>query len=214
MSTTTKQNRIEFKNNVLQYNNFSFYLFESFGGLKIEHLSEYNAIVLEANDPDFTKLILKRFRAHNNPEFYLKPIFLINYKSTNDPVVESLHDGVIASYDQIPEKVNDIQQIFTLTTHLDNSPSSNFEVFLMRKILNYMYTRELRSLKPLPDISSVIGFTYPIVSVNFEAHEETKVLDLFDWAQKENLVWPDFYDRVYLCNGCGSGNLIRYQFDF
>lgn len=207
MSTTTKQNRIEFKDNVLQYNTFSFYLFESFGGLKIEHLNEYSAIVLEANDPDFTKLILKRFRSHNNPEFYLKPIFLINYKSINDPITESLHDGVIASYDQIPEKVNDIQQILTLSTHIDHSPSSNFEVFLMKKILNYMYTRELRSLKPFPDVNSVIGFTYPIVSVNFETHEETKVLDLFDWAQKENLVWPDFYDRVYLCNGCGSGHL-------
>ena len=113
MSTTTKQNRIEFKDNVLQYNTFSFYLFESFGGLKIEHLNEYSAIVLEANDPDFTKLILKRFRSHNNPEFYLKQIFLINYKTINDPVTESLHDGVIASYDQIPEKVNDIQQILT-----------------------------------------------------------------------------------------------------
>jgi hypothetical protein len=207
MPAIANKPKIEFKDNVLNYSNFSFYLIESFGGLKIEHLAAYNAIVLEANDPDFTKLIIRRFRSHNNPEFYLKPIFLINYKSINDPLVEALHDGIISSYDQIPEKINDIQEIFTLTTHLDHGPSSNFEVFLMKKVLGYMYTREVRTLNPVPDVNSVIGFSYPIVSVNFEVHEESKVLDLFDWAQKESLIWPDFYDRTYLCASCGSGHL-------
>lgn len=201
------KNNLEFKNNILRYNNFTFFLMESLGGIKIEQLEEYNAIVLEANDPEFTKIIIKRFRSHNNPEFYLKPIFLIHHKPTNDPIINNLHDGIIASYDQLPEKVKEIQQILTLTTHLDNTPSSTFDVFLMKKVLNYMYTREYRQLTPFPDISSVIGFTYPIVSVNFEPHEEAKILDFFDWALKEHLIWPDFYDRVYLCNSCGSGHL-------
>ncbi|HEY1040836.1 MAG TPA: hypothetical protein VGF30_15580, partial [Bacteroidia bacterium] len=94
MSATSNKSRIEFQNNVLNYDNQLFYLFESFSGLKIDHLVGYDAIVLEANDPDFTRIILKKFRSHSNSEFYLKPIFLINYKSVNDPIVEQLHDGV------------------------------------------------------------------------------------------------------------------------
>ncbi|HEY1040440.1 MAG TPA: hypothetical protein VGF30_13590, partial [Bacteroidia bacterium] len=110
-------------------------------------------------------------------------------------------------FDQIPEKVNDIQELFMRSTHIDNSPSASFEVLIMKKILNYMYTREIRSLKPYPDLHSSIGFTYPLLSINFEHFEEVKVLDVLDWAQKENLIWPDFHDRVYLCNSCGAGHL-------
>lgn len=207
MGVILESNKLEFRNNVLRYKNYSFYLMDSLGGLAIEELGEYSAILLEANDPDFTKIVIKRFRSHNNPEFYLKPIFLIHYKPTNDPIINNLHDGIIASYEQLPEKTKEIQQIITLTTHLDNSPSNTFDVFLMKKVLNYMYTREYRQLTPYPDIHSIIGFTYPIVSVNFEAHEEMRVLDFFDWALKEHIIWPDFYDRIYLCNSCGSGHL-------
>ncbi len=207
MDPTANKSRIEFQNNVLNYENQLFYLFESFSGLKIDHLVGYDAIVLEANDPDFTRIILKKFRSHSNSEFYLKPIFLINYKSINDPIVDQLHDGTLVSFDQIPEKINDIQELFVRSTHIDNSPSASFEVLVMKKILNYMYTRELRSIKPYPDLHSAIGFTFPLLSINFETFEEGKVLEVLDWAQKENLIWPDFHDRVYLCNACGAGHL-------
>jgi hypothetical protein len=207
MDTTKHKSRIEFHNNVLNYDNQHLYLFESFSGLKIDHLVGYDAIVLEANDADFTRIILKKFRSHSNPEFYLKPIFLINYKNSGDPIIEHLHDGILVSFDQIPEKVNDIQELFVRSTHIDNGPSGSFEVLLMKRILNYMYTRELRSLKPYPNLNSSVGFTYPLLSINFEPFEESKVLDILDWAQRENLIWPDFHDRVYLCNSCGSGHL-------
>ena len=78
MGVILESNKLEFRNNVLRYKNYSFYLMDSLGGLAIEELGEYSAILLEANDPDFTKIVIKRFRSHNNPEFYLKPIFLIN----------------------------------------------------------------------------------------------------------------------------------------
>src|ERR1700741_3281461 len=100
-------NKIEFKNNVLNYENQLFYYFESFSTLKIDNLVGYDAIILDARDTDFTRIILKKFRSHSNPEFYLKPLFLINYKDFGDPIIEDLHDGLILSIDQIPETVND-----------------------------------------------------------------------------------------------------------
>ncbi|MCE3259408.1 MAG: hypothetical protein K0S12_1049 [Bacteroidetes bacterium] len=42
------------------------------------------------------------------------------------------------------------------------------------------------------------------MSVNFEPYEEYMVLDILDWALNEDYVWPDYFDRVYLCNHCKS----------
>lgn len=207
MSIKSSSYQAKFKDNVLEIENQLLYYIESFSTLKIDHLIGYDAIILEGRDPDFTRIMLRKFRGSSNPEFYLKPIFLINYKETNDPMINDLHDGIILSFDQIPEIINDINQLFVRTTHLDNSPSNSFEVQTMKKVLNYMYTREIKSIKPIPDVNSSIGFSFPVLSVNFELHEESKILDLLDWAQKEDLIWPDFYDRVYLCNNCGSGHL-------
>lgn len=68
-----------------------------------------------------------------------------------------------------------------------------------------MYTRELRTLKPVGDLNSAIGYTYPELSINFNSSEEPQVLEVLEWADREGLIWPDFYERVYLCNNCSSG---------
>jgi len=209
VDTATKYggDKIEFIDNKLFYDDQLFYYVENYSSLKVEHLVGYDAIILDAQDADFTKILLKKFRSNNNPEFYLKPIYLINYKETNDPFVNHLHDGILLSMDQIPEKITLIRELFVRTTHLDNHPSNSFEVQTLKKVFNYMYTREIKSLSPIPDVSSSIGYSYPILSVNFDNFEESKVLDLLEWATREDLIWPDFYDRIYLCNNCGSGHL-------
>jgi hypothetical protein len=206
MSAVLKS-KLNFENNVLNYENLSFYLFENESSLKIDHLIDYNAIILDAIDLEFTRTILKKFRAHINASYYLKPIYLINYKNQNDPFIEELHDGLLLSVDQIPDKCREINEINSRITHLDNQPGSTFEIQLFKKILSFMYTREKRSLKPFPYVYSSIGFSYPLVSVNFEPFEEYKVLDVLTWAETENLIWPDFVDRAYFCNNCKAGHL-------
>jgi hypothetical protein len=62
-------------------------------------------------------------------------------------------------------------------------------------------------LKPLVDVNSSIGYCYPVLSVNFDSFEEFKAIEILEWAEKENLIWPDFYDRVYLCSNCKGGHL-------
>ncbi len=202
-----QQGGLQFKDNQLVFDNQLIYYFESFSTLKIDNLVGYDAIILDASDIDFAKIILKKFRSSYNPEFYLKPIFLINSKETSDPIIKHLNDGIIFSIDQIKEIINDVKQLFIRSTHLDNSPSNTYEVQIFKKVLNYLYTRELKTLHPVPDSSSSIGFTYPILSVNFDYFEESKVLEILSWAQREDLIWPDFIDRVYLCNNCGNGHL-------
>jgi hypothetical protein len=204
---TLKRNAFEFHENVLEHNDHKFYLIENESTLRIDHLMDYDAIILDATEPEFTRSILKKFRSHTNANYYLKPIFLINYKNQSDPFIEELHDGLLLSAEQIPEKTREIIDIEQRITHLDNEPGSTFEIQLFKKIVNFLYTREARNIKPFPYVHSSIGYTYPIVSVNFELFEEYRVLEVLTWAESENLIWPDFIDRAYFCNNCKAGHL-------
>ena len=66
------KDKIEFKDNVITFFNKSFYFIESFSSLMIEQYENYDAIILDARDIDFTRIIIKKFRSHSKIEFYLK----------------------------------------------------------------------------------------------------------------------------------------------
>ena len=87
--------KIEVKDNKIEFENLLFFILDSNSSLNIDHLMVYDAIIIDAKDAEFTRLIIKKIRAHYNPEYYLKPIFLINYKETKDPILSNLHDGII-----------------------------------------------------------------------------------------------------------------------
>ncbi|MDF2436481.1 MAG: hypothetical protein K0Q95_857 [Bacteroidota bacterium] len=201
------EGKIEVRDNKIEYNNIIFYIMDNNSNLKIEHLMGYDAVVVDAKDAEFARFIVKKIRAHYNPEFYLKPIFLINYKVSKDPILNYLHDGLVYSYDQIKEIAETAKHIFYKTTQLDYQLIPSFEAQAIKKVLNFMYTRDLRTLKPFVDLHSIIGYTYPEISVNFDNDEEAQVLDILEWAEREGLIWPDFHERVYLCNHCSSGFL-------
>ncbi len=201
------KNNIEFKDNVLSYSNKSFYFLESFSTLKIDFLKPYDAVILDCRDPEYARIIIKKIRSHEEMEFYLKPVFLINSKEHKDPYLIELSDGNILSNEQIPELINDILQISTKSAQIETSIIQKFEARLFKKILNFMFTRDLNSFKPYEDVSTTIGFCYPAISAHFDSFESSKALDLLEWAEKENLVWPDFVDRIYLCNNCKNGHL-------
>lgn len=207
MAVNDSLNRIEVKDNKIECNNIIFYIIDNNSTLKIEHLMGFDAVVVDAKDAEFARFIVKKIRGHYNPEFYLKPIFLINYKESKDPILNYLHDGLIYSYDQIREIAEVAKQIFFKTTQLDYQLIPSFEAQAIKKVLNFMYTRDLRTLKPFVDLHSIIGYTYPEISVNFDNDEEAQVLDILEWAEREGLIWPDFHERIYLCNNCSSGFL-------
>lgn len=199
--------KIEVKDNKIEYSNLLFYIVDASASVKVDHLMGYDAIIIDARDAEFARLILKKIRTHYNPEFYLKPVFLINYKESKDPFLNYLHDGVIFSYDQIKEIAEVAKQIFFRTTQLDYQLIPSFEAQTMKKVLNYLYTRDLKTLKPYVDLHSVIGYTFPEISVHFDDNEEAQVLEILEWAEREGLIWPDFHERIYLCNHCSSGFL-------
>lgn len=207
MEPLLKPRQINFKDNVLTCFNKSIYYLESLSSLAIEGLRDYDAIVVDARDTSFTRIILKLFRSNPAPEFYLKPVFLIHAAASSDPYIRELSDGTLLSFDQVDEIMASVNEIGLRSAQLEHSRSESFEVQLFKKVLNYMYTRNVNNLKPYHDINSAIGYSYPVISVNFEPFEESKIIDYLEWAEKENLIWPDFHDRVYLCNHCKCGHL-------
>ena len=210
MSLKIVPQTIEIRNNKIEFDNLLFFIIDSNSTIKIEPLIGYDAIIIDSKDADFAKLILKKIRGHYNPEFYLKPVFLINYKEYKDAILHNMNDGIIHSYDQLKEIADVTKQIFLKTTQLDYQLVATFEAQMIKKVLNYMFTRDLKTLKPIADLDSVIGYTYPEISVNFDSTEETQVLEILEWGEKEGLVWPDFYERIYLCNNC-SGGFLSYR---
>lgn len=204
------QHIFEAKDNVLTYGNLMFFVVESNSSFKIDHLLGYDAILLDARDEDFTRAMIRNIRGHYNPEFYLKPLFLLNAKETKDPLINNLNDGIIYSFDQVKDIAENVKQIFLKTTQLDYQNPGSFEGQTFKKVLNYMFTRDTKTITPFPSVHSVIGYVFPELSVSFNINEEWQVLDVLEWAEKEGLVWPDFQDRIYLCNNC-KGGLLLYR---
>ena len=208
MNPVTQSNTGTLKEHVLVHEKLQVFYLESNSSLKIDHLLDYDAIVIDATDLEFAKIIIKKFRTSHRSEYYLKPIFLINIKTPKDPIIEHLSDGSIFSLEQIKDIAGEIKEMIQRSTQLETSQGTTHEIQTFKKVLNYMYTREIKSLKPIPDSNSSIGYTYPVLSVNFEKFEESKVIEILEWAEREELIWPDYIDRIYLCNHCGNGHLL------
>ncbi|MBA3665954.1 MAG: hypothetical protein H0W61_17385 [Bacteroidetes bacterium] len=203
----TVEKKTTFKDNVFTYGDYTLFYYDHDSPLNAELMAAHDGAIIDARDVQQAKILIRRIRSSNNAEVFLKPVFLINYKEHFDNILTELTDGTLLSFEQISEKANDIKAIKTLISQLDKSESKTFEVQVFKKVIDYLYTREARTLAPIPDPNSFIGFTYPVVSVNFEPFEEFMVLDILDWALTQDYIWPDYFDRIYLCNQCKSAHV-------
>ena len=170
--------------------------------LSIDKSLDYDCIIIDGKNIDFVKMIVKKIRKNNNPMIYLKPIVLLNGNAHKDPFINNLIDGVIYSFDQIKLIYISISEINELINNLDFISSISFESMLISKLLYYMYTRNIKTLEPIPYIFSNTNYCYPILSVNFKYSEENKVFELIKIAEDEGLFKSKFIDLSYSCSNC------------
>lgn len=175
--------------------------------LSIDKSLDYDCIIIDGKNIDFVKMIVKKIRKNNNPMIYLKPIVLLNGNAHKDPFINNLIDGVIYSFDQIKLIYISISEIIELINNLDFISSISFESMLISKLLYYMYTRNIKTLEPIPYIFSNTNYCYPILSVNFKYSEENKVFELIKIAEDEGLFKSKFIDLSYSCSNCKSTHL-------
>lgn len=201
------ENSISIKDSVINASGFSFLMIDHFDSLDVEKVQHHHAVIVDGKDRDFIRQIVRRIRAHNNPEIYLKPIFILKGINIMDPLVNKLVDGTIFTLEQIEFIIPTVEKILTKINDLSFTNSISFEAQMIEKIICFMYTCDIQDLEPVPYVYSDINYSYPILSVNFRQSEEYMALDILDIAEQEGIFESEYVDRIYLCHNCSSGHL-------
>ncbi len=199
-----KVNREE---SLVEFAGFKFLLINSEDGLNVDRVQFHNAVIIDGNDRAFIRQIVRRIRSDNQPDIYLKPIFILKGININDPFVNKLVDGTLFSLDQIELIIPEVERILTKTKDLHFTNSLSFEAQMIEKTISFMYTCEIQDLEPIPYIYSSNNYSYPILSVNFRQRDEHIALDILEIAEREGIFDSTYIDRIYLCPSCQGGHL-------
>jgi len=199
-----KVNREE---SLVEFAGFKFLLINPEDGLSVEKVQFHNAVIIDGNDRAFIRQIVRRIRSDNQPDIYLKPIFILKGININDPFVNKLVDGTLFSLDQIELIIPEVERILTKTKDLHFTNSLSFEAQMIEKTISFMYTCEIQDLEPIPYIYSSNNYSYPILSVNFRQRDEHIALDILEIAEREGIFDSSYIDRIYLCPSCQGGHL-------
>jgi len=192
---------------VIEFAGFTFLLINNADSLNVENVQYHSAVIIEGKDRAFIRQIVRRIRAHNLADIYLKPVFILKGINIIDPLVNKLIDGTLFSLDQIELIVPEVERILTKTKDLHFTNSISFEAQMIEKTISFMYTCEIQDLEPIPYIYSSNNYAYPILSVNFRQRDEHIALDILDLAEREGIFDSTYVDRIYLCPSCQGGHL-------
>lgn len=199
--------KIDKENSTVQFAGYSFLMLNAADSLSVEKVQYHSAVIIDGNDTDFIRQIVRRIRSHASPDIYLKPVFLLKGINIVDPMVNKLIDGTLFSLEQIELIVPEVERILTKAQDLHFTNSISFEAQMIEKMICFMYTCEIRDLDPIPYIFSSNNYSYPILSVNFRQRDEHMALDILEIAEREGIFNSTYVDRIYLCPNCQGGHM-------
>ena len=176
----------------------------------IRNLQHVDAVILNASSRNFSAYIIKKIRGHNVKKMYLMPIFLYNKVDYVDSGSRSLTDGVVPNINYLQEAVTKTKAILRKAENILEERIRNYESFVLRKTLSYMYTRGQTKLEPVMTRNSKLGYSFPILSANYDFEDEHKVLDKLTMAEEEGYFVSKFIETIYLCDNCFNG-LLTYR---
>ena len=78
---------------------------------------------------------------------------------------------------------------------------------IIKKIAEYMFSRDLNALEPIPTRYGKMGYVYPMLTANFEFEREHEILKLMNAAEKSGFFTSSFADSLHVCNSCFSSYL-------
>jgi Thaumarchaeal output domain 1 len=199
--------KIDREKSVVEFAGFTFLLMDAIDSLDVEKVQYHSAVIIEGNDSDFIRQIVRRIRNNNSPDIYLKPVFLLKGVNVVDPMVNKLIDGTLFSLEQIELIIPEVERILTKSQDLHFTNSISFEAQMIEKVICFMYTCEIHDLDPIPYIYSGNNYSYPMLSVNFSQKDEHIALDILEIAEQEGIFTSTYVDRIYLCPNCQSGHM-------
>ncbi len=173
----------------------------------IEQLIGYDAIILDASNLEFARYFINTIRSHHNTEYYLKPLFIYKPHPLLDIDLHNMYDGEYTSEKDLPEMKQIVWDIFLKTTEIEDVLSLSYEAQIIKRVLNYFYTRGINEIYCTKSTFSNYGYVYPMLNAILKEDGESKGLDLLEWAEQEGLITGKFHERIYLCNKCSGGFL-------
>lgn len=166
-----------------------------------------SSIIIDSDREAVIKKILRILRSSNEPEMYLKPVFLKSLRvpqylvnQTDGIITNERLMEVVKQADQINEKIEDIK---AGTINLE------FKSAVLLKALQYSYTRN-QSFKPFADRFSKIGYSFPFLSSFCDSDEHLRLSKLLETSAMEDYWEAKIIDRVNLCQSC-EGTYLNFR---
>lgn len=191
----------------IKYEELDFCYFKDNESIDVRGIIDFNAVIINCSDKVLANHAIHKIRSNNNEAVYLKPIFVYNKVDYVDEVMNELVDGVIYSLEQLGNSADIARKIILKSRDLVEVSYVSFETYVITKSLRYLYSRSKNTLEPITYRNSKIGYYFPSISSNYEAHDENKVLDVLKLAEDEGLLVGEFCENIYLCNNCFDGFL-------
>lgn len=177
----------------------------------IKKIPLYDAIVLDYANEEKCIAFLEQIRASNIESIYLIPVFILSLNEIENNYVDELADGTVqviqpeilnSEIDVIKQKRKQLKP-FTITTEVNRS---------LIKLLRFSFTRD-RSLKPIRDRKSIIGYKYPLLNLSSSTNTAKQEISTLKEAFEQEYFSGKFIDRMHLCSQCNSGFLNYKEVD-
>ncbi len=192
---------------ILRQGSFEFIRIHEQSTYTLELFMAYDSIIIDSGNRDFVEKLVRAVRTHNQPDVYLKPIFLLKSSKVEDPLIGNLIDGVIFSINQLEIIADYVRQILLRINDFVFAKSISLEAEVISRIIYLMVSRDKNELFAYLYLNSGLGYVYPEASIYFTPRDEHKLLNVMKTAEIEGLFTSEFNDRIYLCTNCETGIL-------
>ena len=171
------------------------YLFlESIHQFDIIKIAKADGVIIGNTTLTAAQELLTIIRSANQRMVYLKPIFI-----TSLALYESLKHQVDGWY-----QPSEMQQLVATTTSINNrikelvSDATNRDKpsNILRKTVQYLYTRKVNNLTPYATKESNISYAFPFVNSIFPANKSLEVAQILEIGIVEEWLEKEVMDRV------------------
>lgn len=164
--------------------------------------------VVRSNDIYFIEHQITKIR--NSETFFLNPVFVICRYNANAFITYNADGSYTSSEELIDSYYNVAENIFRKIAMQEKLVTTTYDILITNKILRYLHSRELKSLKPFLNPKSVYGYDYPFLGVLFNSNSSAArdLVDFLKNLEKENFLKASFTDITYLCGNCHASHLL------
>ncbi len=180
-------------------------LINDYRDFDIKKVPLYDALVLDFTEREECKKTLRSIRKSNIESIYLLPIFILSIVDVKDAEVKELSDGIVQTIqpESLSAFIDGVKRKRKQLKPFTVNPEINRHLI---KTLRFAFTRD-RVLNPIKDRNSIIGYTYPILSLSLEEEQAKSEINAIEEALDKEFFQPEFVDRMHLCGNCYGGFL-------